>query len=150
MDKIKDDIIQQSMNKLFATNYSFYLLAQKYHWNATGINFYMTHKFLEEIYEELAEDNDKIAECIRAMGYFVPATFKEIMDLSAIQDTSDIDKTSPGMMNKVHEACNKVQLSIIAVLQNLHKPSDEGTMSLLTDMLQRKDKLAWLIKSHII
>ena len=150
MNKINEDKIQQCMYELFATNYAFYLLVQKYHWNITGNNFYMLHKFLEDIYEESAEDNDKIAECIRAMGYYIPATFQEIIELSKIQDDQSIEVDSAKALNKIYLSCKSLQGVIIAALKTLNNPEQEGAISLLTDILQKKDKISWLIKSHII
>ncbi len=52
------------------------------HWNYTGRDFIGIHKLLDEHYHNLAQATDDLAERLRALNEFAPATMKEVESVS--------------------------------------------------------------------
>src|SRR3990167_5967636 len=73
---------------LLADTYVLYLKTQNFHWNVTGLNFHSYHKMFEHQYEELAEAVDTIAERIRSMRAWAPASFKEFLALTSLKESA--------------------------------------------------------------
>jgi starvation-inducible DNA-binding protein len=68
--------IADGLSRLLADTFTLYLKTHNFHWNVTGPMFRTLHVMFEEQYNELWTANDLIAERIRALGVFAPATFK--------------------------------------------------------------------------
>src|SRR5258708_4643629 len=73
--------VTQELSSVLAQTYLLYLKTQNYHWNVTGYLFGILHQTFEDQYKEMAEAVDTIAERIRALGAFAPATFRQFAEL---------------------------------------------------------------------
>src|SRR6266404_1348661 len=98
--------IADSLSQLLADTYTLYLKTQNFHWNVKGPHFYSLHKMFEEQYQELAAAVDEIAERIRALGSYTPASFSQFASLSSLKEaTSEINAdTIIQKLLKDHEA----------------------------------------------
>lgn len=74
-----------SMKRFLATNFAFYLKTHGFHWNVEGQNFAQMHEFFGNLYEEVFNATDGIAERIRSLDAYAPATFDRYMELSEIK-----------------------------------------------------------------
>ena len=82
--------LQQSLKIAFASEYSFYLKAQNFHWNVVGPFFVQMHELFGNIYEEVGDSIDPFAENIRKLGAYVPASFARFSMLTQVQDENEI------------------------------------------------------------
>ena len=79
----------------FASEYSFVLKAQNFHWNVEGPDFLQYHELFGKIYEEVYGSIDTFAEQIRALGGYAPGSFQKFSMLSQVEDENNIlDKTA--------------------------------------------------------
>jgi starvation-inducible DNA-binding protein len=62
------DELKKAMKIAFASEYSFALKAQNFHWNVEGPLFPQLHMLFGDIYEEVYESIDPFAENIRKLG----------------------------------------------------------------------------------
>jgi len=75
---------QDQLQQVFADNFVAYYRAHVAHVNIMGRNFYSDHKLLGKIYEDLSDQIDAIAELLRSLGEFMPASLEEVMGTSRI------------------------------------------------------------------
>ena len=115
-----------ALKQAFATTYGFLVKAENFHWNVTGPNFIQYHKLFGDIYDEIDEELDDFAEKLRGQGIYVPATFQQLKEMSAVIDTLEIlpAKEMARLLYtdniKVHEALLKAyQLSEMYKLPDL-------------------------------
>lgn len=141
-------LIADSLSRVLADTYAIYLRTQNFHWNLVGTHFYSIHILFETQYKELAEAIDEIAERVRALGFYVDATFSGFHKLSSL---SEIDKplSIEGMLQHLlagHEMliCSLRQLSGLA-----EKHNDPATVDLMGRRLNIHEKSAWMLRSHI-
>ena len=73
------------MKVFLASNFTLYLKTHGAHLNVTGMFFQSLHALFEEQYTDLQEQTDAIAEKIRELDHFAPAS------LAAYQKTTVID-----------------------------------------------------------
>lgn len=130
-----------------ADTYILYLKSQNFHWNVVDPRFHSLHEFFEDQYKELAEAVDLIAERIRALGERSPATMREFLELTRLQEPSQHHLTGDEMLKnllKDHESI--IQWLRPAIDQT--NAIDSGTGDLLIERLRVHEKSAWMIRSH--
>jgi starvation-inducible DNA-binding protein len=138
--------IAESLSTFLADTYTLYLKTHGYHWNVTGPMFRTLHLMFEEEYLELALAVDEIAERIRALGHYAPASFNHYNELSTI----DSDDTVPGALKMVaglvegHEAVARAARRTLDVAE---EAGDAVTVDLATRRLDVHEKTAWMLRS---
>jgi starvation-inducible DNA-binding protein len=138
--------IAEGLSRLLADTFTLYLKTHNFHWNVTGPMFRTLHVMFEEQYNELWVANDLIAERIRALGVYAPATYKEFGRITSIAEEDGV----PAAMVMVrllvegHETAARTARSVINIAENAN---DAPTADLLTERLQVHEKTAWMLRS---
>ena len=68
--------VSVQLAKLLADEFVLYAKTRNAHWNVEGVDFHSMHLFFETQYEQLDEIMDSVAERIRTIGHYAPATLK--------------------------------------------------------------------------
>jgi starvation-inducible DNA-binding protein len=138
--------IAEGLSRLLADTFTLYLKTHNFHWNVTGPMFQTLHLMFEEQYNELWTANDLIAERIRALGVFAPATYKEFARLTSIAEEDGVPAATQMVRQLVegHETAARTARSVITIAENA---GDAPTADLLTERLQVHEKTAWMLRS---
>jgi starvation-inducible DNA-binding protein len=75
---------QQQLQQVFADNFVVYYRSHTAHANIQGRNFYSDHKLLGKIYENLQDQIDTIAELLRTLEEFMPASLEEVIGTATV------------------------------------------------------------------
>ena len=139
-------VIASGLSKFLADTYTLYLKTHNFHWNVTGPMFQTLHLMFEIHYNELWTATDLIAERIRALGVFAPATYAEFSVLSSIKEQKGSVKAEQMIRSLVsgHEAVIRTARSIFPLAE---KAQDQVTLDLLTQRMQIHEKTAWMLRS---
>jgi len=133
--------------KVFEANaFCFYLNLHYFHWNVEGQDFYQYHKFFQELYEEVHDSVDNIAEHIRALGAYAPGTIKRFMDLSELEETEKVLDIKE-MLNALISNNDIVMASIKRALKEASTANERGVENFLQDRLDKHMKHQWMLKS---
>ena len=131
-----------------ATLLDLQLTLKHIHWNVVGPNFIALHELFEQHYTELQGAIDTIAERIRILGAFAPATFGEFRQLSSIEE-------SPGkldafaMVEQLAEANEGVARTVRGLISIADEIGDESTLDMLAARLRVHEKAAWMLRAHL-
>lgn len=138
----------KGLSKLLADSYLLYLKTQNYHWNVTGKMFQSLHTLFEEQYRDLAEAVDVIAERIRALGEFAPASFSSFSKVTAIKEENGLPSAEEMIYNLVvgNETVVSTAREIISLCE---EAEDDVTIDLLIERMQVHEKNAWMLRSMI-
>lgn len=138
--------IAQGLSKVLADSYTLYLMTHNFHWNVTGPHFNSLHAMFEEHYTEQWAANDEIAERIRALGFPAPATYKEYVKLSSIEEVEGVPSADEMVEHlvKAQEATAKTAREVFSVADDAN---DQPTADLLTQRMQVHEKTAWMLRS---
>jgi len=143
---VKD--ITEGLSTLLADTYIVYLKTQNYHWNVTGPNFHSLHKMFEEQYLELANAVDEIAERIRALQAFAPASFAQYLELSNIKEETKVPSSNQMIKNLLND--HEIIIKHLAGLQPIAVDAgDEGTLDMLITRTEVHQKTAWMLRSSM-
>ena len=89
---------------------------------------------------------DLVAERIRALGLPAPGSYKQFIQLSAIQEDDGIPKAQD-MIRRLVEGHETVARTSREIFQGAEAANDQPTCDLLTQRMQVHEKTAWMLRS---
>lgn len=154
ISEIKNEVkveVAELLKPVLADQFVLYTKARNYHWNVTGNMFFALHEKFEELYDELANDIDEVAERIRTLGVFSPGSLNEFLKLSGIKEEKE--GNIPTQMQMVENIVNDYEFLMIRINQAAEKIQseykDEVTFGQLTALCEKYQKHVWMLKSLI-
>lgn len=150
ISEVNRKAVSDKLAFLLANEYALSLKTRKAHWNVQGIDFTDKHKLFEEQYVELNEIIDQVAERIRILGFFPPATLKQYSEMSNLQQTTVIVNDSMVLVEKLLTAHEQVIAQLRGFATEFsEKYNDEGTADFVIALMQTHEKIAWLLRVHL-
>jgi starvation-inducible DNA-binding protein len=135
---------------LLANNYVLYLKTHNFHWNVIGPMFQPLHSLFETQYIDLWNAADVIAERVRALGFFVPASYIDFAKLSKIKEAVG---TRPIKAKSMISQLIQDQETIIRLARELlpavEETDDQVTVDLLSDRMEVHEKNGWMLRSFL-
>jgi len=138
--------IAGGLSKLLADSYTLYVKTHNFHWNVTGPNFAELHKMFEKQYLDLANAVDDIAERIRALGEFAPASYTEFQKLTSVKEETGHPKAEE-MIEQLMLGQEEVIQTARKIFKVVDPAHDEPTADLLTTRMNIHEKNAWMLRS---
>lgn len=142
--------VAHTLTKVLADEFVLYTKTRNAHWNVEGPDFYSKHTFFESQYEALDETMDNVAERIRALGHYAPATLKQFLQLTHLTESSRELNDSTGFIKELladHESI------IIFLRENINRfandLNDIGSSDFITGLMETHEKMAWMLRSHL-
>jgi starvation-inducible DNA-binding protein len=132
----------------FASEFSFALKAQNFHWNVEGMFFQQFHALFKEIYQETYGSIDDFAENIRKVGSFVPASYVKFSMLTQIDDELDILDDS-GMLQELLLDSEKMVKLLKACFDLSTQLGEEGLADFLAGRMDAHRKHSWMLRATL-
>ena len=140
--------ISEGLARFLADTYALYLKTQNFHWNVRGPEFYSLHLLFEKQYEELAEAVDEIAERIRALGFYVDASFSGFQNKTSVKEETRV-LTSKDMLKELIEGHEVLIRGVRKVAEIGDKDGDFATVDMIGRRLGAHEKMAWFLRSQL-
>ena len=142
--------VSDQLAKLLADEYLLYTKTRNAHWNVEGPDFHSMHLFFESQYDQLDEIMDSVAERIRMIGHYAPATLKSFLQLTHLAELTERTNDSHGFIRELVEDHE----SIIEFIRGNINPfandyHDLGTSDFVTGLMEDHEKMAWMLRSHL-
>jgi len=142
--------VVKELEKILADEFVLYTKTRNAHWNLEGADFYEKHKFFELQYIQLDDFVDRVAERIRTLGFYTPATLSSFLSLTQLTEASREKNDSHGFIKDLlidHESIIvKLRINIPHFVADCH---DAGTSDFITGLMEEHEKMAWLLRSHL-
>lgn len=132
--------------EVLADTFKMYMKAHSYHWNVTGFDFPQLHDFFGDMYEELHDAIDVLAEQIRQMYSFAPNSLARMIELSKIEEDTKI-LTPTNMINSLIEVNDYVYNNIKACYEMAEEQEEYCYSNILQDRLSAHAKHSWMLKA---
>ena len=141
--------VSEQLSKLMADEFVLYTKTRNAHWNIEDQNFHTMHIFFEEQYKVLDQMIDSVAERIRKIGHYAPATLTLILKLTHLTEQNERENTSSGFLKELladHESIIEfIRGNINSIATDYH---DLGTSDFLTSLIESHEEMAWMIRAH--
>ena len=138
--------LEQTLNEFLADLNVFYRKLQNYHWNAQGKDFFRTHEKLEELYNEVNESIDEIAEHILILGGQPLGTLKDYLAVSTIQEAENKKVKSDEIYNNLITDFETLLKKSTEIKEEADKENDYATSALIDDYILNYGKHLWMLK----
>ena len=137
------------MKTLLATEYTFAIKSQYFHWNVEGPDFAQLHEFFGELYEEVNDNSiDRCAEFIRTLDEYTPGSFERFAELSVIQGQTKV----PRARLMIEELLGN-NTQVIDVLNQCfaeaEQENQQGIANFIAERLDAHGKHGWMLRSFL-
>jgi len=137
------------LSVLLADEFVLYLKTRNAHWNVEGPDFHAMHVYFEEQYTELATIFDEVAERLRKVGHYAPATMAEYLELTHLTEQR---KGKNDSMSYISELLNDYETIITYIREQviaLEDEIDQGTEDYVDALAEQHEKTAWMLRAHL-
>lgn len=136
--------------KVLADEFVLYTKTKRAHWNVEGPDFYNKHLFFEQQYDAIDEIVDTVAERIRSLGHYTPATLKDFLALTHLTEELKENNDANGFIKELlldHESIVIYLRENINLIAN--ELQDAGTSDFITGLVETHEKMAWMLRAHL-
>lgn len=120
------------------------------HWNIVGEQFVPIHNFTQQLYEEMFEDFDAVAEAIKMAGKYPLASLKSYLE------ASDIKELPSNKSYDTKAALDHVLKDLKLIVKKAHdirnvadKADDFPVVALMEGIISKNDKHIWFVSSML-
>jgi len=139
------ELLNQFVADLYVSNVKFHNL----HWNVTGERFKEVHEFAEELYDMLNEQYDEVAERVKMLDAFPPASVKSYLEMTKIIELENRDYAIKETYELLLENLKYLQ-GLATDARNLaDEAGDFATVAMLEDIVGAYCKHIWFIKQAL-
>ena len=147
LDSIAAGKVVDSLQQLLADYQVFYTNLRGFHWNIKGNQFFVLHKQYEEMYNNVSEKADELAERILMLGGEPVNKFSEYLKVARVKEVSGVSSASESLKNVLDTYSYFIgeERKLLALASEL---ADEATVALMSDYLKEQEKLVWMLVAY--
>jgi len=139
-------MLADNLKTLLATSVSLYIKAANFHWNIEGPNFPQYHEFLGDFYAEIYGTIDTIAEYIRALDQYAPASLSRFAELTLIPDQTQ-QLTWDQMFTELLKDSNTTLDFLNTSFKIATIEDQQGIANFLAERIDAMQKHNWMMRS---
>jgi DNA-binding ferritin-like protein len=139
---------QDQLQQVFADNFVAYFRAHVAHVNILGRNFVSDHKLLGKIYEDLQGQTDQIAELLRTLQEFMPASLDQVIGSSQI-NTADIEGSADDLLMLVRDDLTELKLCHEELMMVAEEDGHKEIANYAQDRILQLAKYIWMLDSTL-
>lgn len=130
----------------FASEFSFALKAQNFHWNCEGPLFLQYHQLFEMIYDEAYGSIDTFAENLRKLGTYTPASLSRFNMLTQVTDETDTLPVAE-MVSELLTDSDKMVKILKMVYDIAETYNEHGYSNFLAERMDAHRKHSWMLRA---
>ena len=139
-------MLVDNLKTLLASTETFSLKSRNFHWNIEGSNFPQYHEFYDTLYTDSYATVDIIAEYIRVLNSYAPASLTRYAELTIIQDQTKIPRAEL-MFAESFEDCQKMIALVVEIFDVATQERQQGIANYMAELQDFYGKKLWMIRS---
>lgn len=147
MNVAKPELVN-ALATLLSDNVVIKYVFQSAHWNVTGQDFHQYHDFFGELYEDVDDAIDVIAEDIRKLGAPAPSMLSDFLRLTNIPENP-----CGSSVQELLKACYEANEIVIADILETYAIADAMNEQGIADDMAARDavhkKWRWMMKASL-
>jgi len=137
-----------SLKQAMADSFVLYYKAHAYHWNVEGADFKQYHDLFSVIYLEIFEAIDTLAEHIRQLDDYAPASLLQLKSLSMISEDDEV-VSAMSMVSRLLDANNLTLASLMMAYRAADNATELGLANFIQDRIAAHQKHGWMLKATL-
>jgi len=139
-------MLVDNLKILLASTETFSLKSRNFHWNIEGSDFPQYHAFYDSLYNDTYETVDKIAEYIRVLNSYAPASLTRYAELTIIEDQTKIPRAELMFVETQQDIEKMIEL-VIAMFDVATQERQQGIANYMAELQDFYGKKAWMVRS---
>lgn len=144
----KAEKLALQLNDLLANYSVMYQNIRSYHWNIKGDKFFELHLKFEELYNNLLEKIDEIAERVLTLAHTPMHKFSDYLSKSQIKESHEVEDKGV-ILNDILASFKTLIIKQREILEVSDEADDEGTNALMSDYIREQEKLVWMFSAYL-
>lgn len=136
------------LNELLASYQVYYQNLRGLHWNIRGKRFFDLHMKFEELYNGAQVRVDEIAERVLTLEGVPLHTLEDYVKLNKIKVGKNITTDEAAVELVVESLQGLLKLERV-LLQTTDEIDDEGTNSMISDLITEQEKDIWMLQAFL-
>ena len=142
--------VNEILNTIVASQGLMYIKLHQFHWFIKGPQFFDLHVKLEDLYGQMTEDMDLVAERLLAIGGEPYATLKEFMDHSVIEESVEYkEKSEEEMIKETILDYLKLGEELDRGIETTEEEKDFPSNDMLIALKMNADKQIWMLQAFL-
>lgn len=139
----------EGLNRQVANLGVLYTKLHNFHWFVEGEQFITLHELFEELYDEVTEHFDAVAERILMLNEKPLGTLKQFLEHATVQEAQDKKLTAKEMVKATAEDFKLVDKELKETIKVAQELEDEVTADLLIGMSASFQKHIWFLTTLV-
>lgn len=148
LDDSKVEYIAEQLNLLLADMQVYYQNLRGFHWNIQGREFFDLHQKFEELYTDAANQIDEIAERVLTLNATPFHSFEDFVVNAKIKAKTDVSIAKEAVETIVDNLYTLIRKEK-EILKIANEAEDEGTATLVSDMIKLDEKNSWMFRAWL-
>ena len=136
------------MKVFLSSNFTLYLKTHGEHWNVTGMFFQSLHTLFQEQYEDLFDQVDTIAEKIRELDHFTPASLSAYQSMSIIEDQDEV-LSAKGYLERLLMDNERMIVFLNKLFGIAQAENNQAIMNYIAERLDAHAKARWKLRTTL-
>lgn len=136
------------LNTLLANFQIYYQSLRGLHWNIRGKRFFDLHVKFEELYNNAQLRIDGIAERVLTLGGVPLHSFEDYMQRNKLIVGKNISEDEKAV-ELIIDSLSKLLVIEREILETASSINDEGTTSMMSDLIVEQEKDIWMMKAFL-
>lgn len=130
-----------------ANHFVAYFKAASYHWNTEGIEFPQYHEFFGDIYSDYYGQVDTLAEYLRILGEYAPASMMEMYNYKSIPEDPYKPDSLMAMLSNLASTNDQLIENLNKLFEAADEVNEQGIADYAAGKLNDYKKHAWMLRS---
>ena len=139
----------KSLKILLADVHVMSSITHGFHWNVEGNDFPEWHSKFDEIYSDVYESTDAIAENIRKCGDYAPFTLQRFIEFTSIPDNTPLDSSPKSFVSNLYEVNNYVLNTLYDVFSKANSLNKQGIANFIAERIDIHEKHGWMLRASL-
>jgi len=123
-----------------------YYKTHQYHWNLEGIEFTQYHDFFGDLYQDVYNSIDLIAENIRKLNDYAPFSLDDLFKYKTLSEETTRVVLLSDILNSLSAANQEVLNSLNKVFSLANQANEQGVCNFIADRIDTHQKHAWFLR----
>jgi starvation-inducible DNA-binding protein len=133
-----------SLNLLIADFTVFYQKLRHYHWNVKGEPFFVLHEKFEEIYTEVGDVIDEIAERVVGLEGVPHHTLAHMLETTSLKEDDELPAPAK-MVNRTIDDIKALSKGLLSAIEVAEGADDRTTINLLDEIHDGLQGHLWML-----
>jgi starvation-inducible DNA-binding protein len=136
-----------SLRIALSNTFMMYFKAHSHHWNVEGENFAQYHDFLGDLYQEVFEAVDGLAEQMRALDAYAPISLSTLYTSKTTSEDLTRSESFRVMVGSLMGDNDQVLQALNKTFELAERENKQGLADFIAGRIDAHNKHGWMLRS---